>query len=270
MKRIVLCADDFALNQQASQGIIALARSGRLSATSVMVLAPRWSQDAAGLRELRGRIDVGLHLDWTSDFALAQGHGMSLGAVMRRAVLRGLDEARARVVIERQLDAFELHWKAPPDHVDGHQHVQQFDGIRQALVAALRQRYGAPLPYLRVSRVVATGLAFKSRIITAMGASDLQRLADGAQIAHAKWLVGSYDFAPEPTRYARLMQLWLGDAPDGCIIMCHPAQPGAQDDPIAAARAVESDYLASAAWPAALQQNQAVLARGAGLFGAAG
>jgi predicted glycoside hydrolase/deacetylase ChbG (UPF0249 family) len=34
----------------------------------------------------------------------------------------------ARVVIERQLDAFEAHWKAPPDYVDGHQHVQQIDG----------------------------------------------------------------------------------------------------------------------------------------------
>ncbi|MFT7116284.1 MAG: putative glycoside hydrolase/deacetylase ChbG (UPF0249 family), partial [Rhodoferax sp.] len=77
MKGVILCADDFAVHAGASRGIAELALLGRLSATSVMVLSPRWTQDVALLQDLRDRIDVGLHLDWTSDFALDAGHGCS-------------------------------------------------------------------------------------------------------------------------------------------------------------------------------------------------
>ena len=151
---IIVCADDFAVNQSASLGIAKLLALGRLSATSVMVLSPRWATDVALLQGVRGQVDVGLHLDWTSDFAAAAGHGLSLGHAMRRAVLGGFDVVQARSVIAHQLDLFEAYWQAPPDYVDGHQHVQQFAGIRQALVAVLQQRYGAQAvpPYLRISR----------------------------------------------------------------------------------------------------------------------
>jgi len=89
-RRVVLCADDYALSAAVSQGIAALAEAGRLSATSAMVLSPRWREDAARLAPLRNRLDVGLHLDWTSDFAREAGHGLGLGATMLRAALAGL------------------------------------------------------------------------------------------------------------------------------------------------------------------------------------
>ena len=92
---------------------------GRISATSAMVLSPRWAADAPLLQDLRGQLDVGLHLDWTSDFAVAAGYGLSLGRAMAKALMGGFNRDAARVVIERQLDAFEAAWKAPPDHVDG-------------------------------------------------------------------------------------------------------------------------------------------------------
>jgi predicted glycoside hydrolase/deacetylase ChbG (UPF0249 family) len=79
---VVLCADDYAAHASVSQGILDLARRGRLSATSVMVLSERWPQDASPLRELSDRIDVGLHLDFTSPMAVAAGHGRGLGALM--------------------------------------------------------------------------------------------------------------------------------------------------------------------------------------------
>jgi len=63
LKNIVLCADDFALNAQVSEAITQLAGAQRISATSAMVLSPRWREDAARLKEVRGQIDVGLHLD---------------------------------------------------------------------------------------------------------------------------------------------------------------------------------------------------------------
>lgn len=254
------------MNEAASQGIAALARAGRISATSVMVLSPRWAQDAALLQELRGQIDVGLHLDWTSAFARAAGHGVSLTHAMLNALLGGFSPMAARVVIERQLDTFEAVWQAAPDHIDGHQHVQQFAGIRQALVAAVQHRYPAgQRPYLRVSTCVAADRSLKTRVISGMGAHALARLARSAGIGCAPALAGIYGFAGGEQRYRELMARWLHSAPAGSIVMCHPALRAEAGDEIGAARAWEHAYLASDAFSQALTGAGVVLARGAQL-----
>jgi predicted glycoside hydrolase/deacetylase ChbG (UPF0249 family) len=264
LKGVILCADDFAVHEPASQGIAELARRGRLSATSVMVLSPRWPRDVALLHELRGRIDVGLHLDWTSDFAISAGHGLSLGAAMRKAVLGGFDRVAARTVIERQLDAFEAQWRAPPDYVDGHQHVQQFAGLRDALVAALASRYGAnnPRPYLRISRAPAGAADLKGRIIAVLGAARLDALARGAGLPSSPALSGIYDFSGDQARYAGLMRGWLDGAPAGSIIMCHPALSPEPGDVIGAARVREFAYLGGDGFAEALAQARVQLLRG--------
>lgn len=263
-KALIICADDFAVHHSASQGIAALARAGRISATSAMVLSPRWAQDVALLHDLRGQIDVGLHLDWTSDFALAAGHGLSLGAAMRRAVLGGFDQSQACTVIERQLDLFEAHWQAVPDYVDGHQHVQQFGGIRQALVAVLARRYGALVikPYLRMSRPPAGAADLKGRVIAWMGANALEKIATTQGIKRATALLGIYNFTGSPADYAHLMARWLAQAPAGAIIMCHPAQACEPGDEIGAARVQEFDYLSGPVFARALDAAGVMPTRG--------
>ncbi len=263
LKPVVLCADDFAVNASASRGIAQLAALGRISATSAMVLSPRWSQDVALLQDLRGRIDVGLHLDWTSEFAEASGHGLSLGKAMLKAVLGGFDQATARDVIECQLEAFEACWQAPPDYVDGHQHVQQFAGIREALVQALDRRYGASQlkPYLRISRAPPALADLKSRVISVMGADALELIAAHAGITGARALLGIYDFSGDEARYAGLMAAWLRAAPPLSIIMCHPALKAEAGDVIGAARAQEFAYLSGADFPQALANAGVQLAR---------
>lgn len=266
-RRIVLCADDFALHAGVSRGIVALARRQRLSATSAMVLSPRWREDAAALRELRGTLDVGLHLDWTSRFALQAGHGLSLGAALLRGATLGFAPARARAVMARQLDAFEQHWGAAPDHIDGHQHVQQFDGIRQALVALVAQRYGPAAPYLRVSRPQRGLSDVKSQVIAAMGARGLQRLARGAGLGCASLLGGVYDFGGDAAAYALRMDGWLQAAPEGLLLMCHPADAPEPGDDVGAARVHEYAHLASASFAAQLAHHGVALVRGAALYG---
>ena len=263
---LVLCADDFALSENVSRAIASLAAQGRLSATSAMVLSPRWREDAALLQPLRGQIDVGLHLDWTSAFAVAAGHGQPLPALMLRAALGGLRADAVRTVVERQLDAFEAHWQAPPDHIDGHQHVQQFRGIREALVEAVQRRYPAQRPWLRVSLAPPGQRDFKARTIAAWGARALVRQAERARVPHAALMSCIYDFSGDSAAYAQHMQRWLRDAPAGTVLMCHPAERADADDPIGAARAREGAYLASAAFPQALDYARVRLARGHLLF----
>ncbi len=263
-KGVIICADDFAVHHSASAGIAELARLHRISAASAMVLSPHWAQDVALLQDLRGQIDVGLHLDWTSDFAKAAGHGWSLGAAMRRSVLGGFDTRQAATVIERQLDLFEANWHAAPDYVDGHQHVQQFAGIRDALVAVLARRYGALAvkPYLRVSRPPQGTADLKGRVIARMGANALEKIAATAGFKRAAALLGIHNFSGSPADYARLMTRWLAQAPPGAIIMCHPAQACEPGDEIGVSRVQEFAYLAGPEFVAALATAGVVPVRG--------
>ena len=200
-KNVVLCADDFALSASVSEAIVQLAQAQRISATSAMVLSPRWREDAARLKALRGQIDVGLHLDWTSEFAVRQGHGHSLGLTMLRSVWPedwgGLHTHNVEAEIERQLDAFESAWQAPPDHIDGHQHVQQFRTIRRALLKVMARRYAGRQPYLRVSRPPAGQANFKGLVMATWGSQALSREAVLQHIPCSPALSGIYDLFDE-------------------------------------------------------------------------
>lgn len=267
MKHLILNADDYAFNAAVSRGIVALAQKGRLSATSAMTLSPRWAKDAPALAELRGQIDVGLHLDWTSPFAAADGHGKSLPKAMLQAVLGGSNIVAAKAVIERQLDAFEQVWQAPPSHIDGHQHVHQFKGIRDALVDVMAQRYsGLPSdqkPYLRISKGASSWLNVKANVIAALNSNAIKNIAIKAGITPATGLFGIYNFEGSEADFGKLMSQWMRSAREATIIMCHPAQGDLDafdpDDGISQARQREFNYLASDAFLQALEAAQVSL-----------
>jgi chitin disaccharide deacetylase len=244
-RRTLICADDFAYNAACSNAIAHLALARTIDATSAMVLSPRWAQDAPKLHPVRGTLSVGLHLDWTSEYAVAAGHGMGLGAAMLRAYLVGFNVDKARVVIAKQLDLFEAQWGAAPDHIDGHQHVQQFAGIREALVLEMLQRYPTAKPWLRISNPGPRNLSLKTAVIGAMGALRLEALALQAGIPVRTHLSGMYNFSGGAARYGKLLEGWQHAAPKGSVIMCHPATAAEDGDSIGPARVWEYHVLAA-------------------------
>jgi predicted glycoside hydrolase/deacetylase ChbG (UPF0249 family) len=261
-KPVIVCADDFAFNEPVSLAVMELARLGRVSATSAMVLSPRWPGDAAMLRDVRGMIDVGLHLDWTSPLAVAAGHGMSLGRAMFRSLTGGFDATHVTRVIARQLDAFEAGWKAAPDHVDGHQHVHQFAGIREPLLELLDRRYGAGAgPYLRISHPVAGG-GMKGAVIGFMGATAMAAALRVRARRASPALTGLYGFDGSEADYAEHALGWLRDAPAGAVLMCHPASEALPGDEIGAARCREFAFWRSDRASEVLGQAGAAPARG--------
>lgn len=277
MKNLVLCADDFALSEPVSKAIVQLAQARRISATSAMVLSPRWPQDASSLKALRGQIDVGLHLDWTSEFARALGHGQKLGPLMLRSLLPeaggGLNMRSVEAEIERQLDAFESSWQAPPDHIDGHQHVQQFGVIRRALLKVMQRRYAGQQPYLRVSRPPAGQADLKGRVMAAWGSQALVREAAWLHIPCAPALSGIYDLFDEHLDYAALMDAWLAQVPESTLVMCHPGLPTLSEGQHAVpngdhayARVAEWQHLASDMFTQQLQHHHVRLVRGASVY----
>ncbi len=264
---VVICADDYAMTPEVSAGIIALAQQGRISATSAMTLSPHWPQWARQVPDLQQRIDVGLHLDWTSDFALQQGFGQPLGPLMLRSLLRRLRPQDVAGQIERQLDLFEQHANAAPDHIDGHQHVHQFPVLREALIKVLVRRYSpGQRPWLRVAQVACKPWEIKARIINAMGARALRALAEQHGLAHSEHLTGVYDFQGDTNGYRQQLQGWLGHLPPAAVLMCHPAQGFNPEAPFPHARIREQEVLSHPALEALLREQRIRIVRGSQLF----
>lgn len=262
-KRVLLCADDYALHPAVDTAVVALARQGRLSATSCMTTSPRWAEAARRLDAVPA-LARGLHLNMT------EGHGQpapTLGAVLRGAYARQLSPAQVRGQVTRQLDDFERVLGTPPDFIDGHQHVHQLPGVREVLLAVLAERYGAAAPWMRTT-VPATWRwgAGKAGVLALLGGWRLRRQLAAQGVPHNPAFAGVYGFdAPTPAAYGQHMDRWLAASPDGTLLMCHPADARVDGDAIADARMVEYTYLASDAFAGSLRKHGAqvgVLVRG--------
>lgn len=170
---VCICVDDFGLHPAVNDAVFALARRGRISATSAMVGGAGWTDGAARLRagELPA-LEVGLHLDLTEPLIRSGDLRMPLRRLIGASYARRLDAGRLRAEVERQLDAFESDLGRPPAYVDGHQHVHQLPQVRDALLSVLSARYpgGGRRPWLRATRPRAALAHPKAAVIAALGA----------------------------------------------------------------------------------------------------
>jgi predicted glycoside hydrolase/deacetylase ChbG (UPF0249 family) len=185
---------------------------------------------------------------------------------MWRSATAGWHPQYLQDAIEHQLDAFERHWQKAPDHVDGHQHVHQMNGVRQALLTVLQRRYTVNRPWLRVSRTPSALTSAKAKLVDAWGGHTLVRTLMSTGWPSAHCLVGMYDFSRLPQTYAQAMPHWLAHAPDTSVLMCHPARTPDPSDPIGTARLHEYAYLASSSFMHALSRAKVEQARGSALF----
>src|SRR5437763_1864077 len=105
MKRIAICIDDYGLHPAIDDAVLALAQQGRVTATSCMVGAPAWAQDAPRLKSLfdDSRIDAGLHIDFT-EYPTRSAIRRSVNQWMFGTMLHRVDRAAIRTEIRAQLD----------------------------------------------------------------------------------------------------------------------------------------------------------------------
>lgn len=261
IRHVALCVDDFALHAGIDAAVLLLAGQRRINAVSCIVTAKRWRAAGAALRELdQEATDVGLHVDLT-EHPFDAAVGGSLSACIARAWTRRLPRARLRAEIEAQIDAFEAVTGRPPAHVDGHQHVHQFPGVREALIEALSARYPpAQRPWLR-STQPPPGAGVKARIIDGLGGAALRALARDAGLTTSGRMLGVRAFDADRRRYLKALAVWLAAARDGDVLVCHPALPTAGvDDPIAPARHLEAEVLCGEAFAQMLAGAGIVLA----------
>jgi chitin disaccharide deacetylase len=268
IKGIALCVDDFGLHEGVNEAALSLAKNSRISAIGCMVGAPTWRQSHGALSSIdRQRVDVGLHLDFI-EYPLNLKSRHSLRAVIAKSYTGALNAASVREEIAAQLNAFEKAMGAPPDFIDGHQHVHQLPVIRTQLLAELELRYATARPWLRNTRGSKPSLSlsegiegfmhwFKPQVIQALGAAALMSNAAKLGYARNKSFGGIYNFSTDPNRYPRLMASWLKIAQPGELLMCHPSAPSAHaasSDVIYAARQIEFAFLGSAQFTDLLMQ----------------
>lgn len=254
---IILCADDYALTDGVSRAIGELAAAQRLSATSVLVTSAHWPASAPRLCAHRGHLSVGLHLDLTFAGPLGPMPRLApsarfprLRGLLVRALLGLLDSEEIRAEIERQLDRFEQGMRAPPDHIDGHQHVHILSGVRQVLLETVRRRYTSQLPLIRnpsdrPGAIAARGVAVpKALALSALAlgfahaARDLHVPINDSFAGVSKFDVG------EP--YANELYAALSHPGRRHLVMCHPGHPDAElaaRDPVVERRRTEYDAL---------------------------
>ena len=268
---IILCADDFAMTNGISRGIIELAEAGRISATSAMTTQPHWPSHATWLARVRGHIATGLHLNLTLGAPLGpiprlapNGRFGSIGEVTARAMLGLIDRRELRAEIERQFAAFESELGFAPDHVDGHQHVHALPIIRTVLIDVLATRYAhrpqRPLlrnPADRRARIVTRGGARRKALTLAAFSAGFAAAARSAGFTCNDGFGGVTDFSASNVAV---------DFAAACrapgprhLVMCHPGfvdDELARIDPVTIRRQCEYDDLMRGAFPATIWRPQ--------------
>ena len=247
-KRVIVCGDDFGMNADIDEGMIALADMGRISAVSCLALGPTFAANARRLDERN--VDIGLHVNLTESLGAEAVPMPSLGKLIFNAYAGRLDTGWVQSQLTLQFDAFEAAFGRAPDYVDGHQHVHQLPGIRDQVLLQLKRRQGAHRPWLRQT---APGMlcgipvkeSIKARVIGALGAGALARQASRNGLRTNRRLLGVYGFEGGKRRYADLLQNWLFNARDGDLLMCHPAVRVQEGNPMSSQRRAEFDVLAS-------------------------
>lgn len=267
----VLCADDYALSPPVSRAVLALAEAGRISALSCMTASRFWPEHGAWLKDMRDRVDIGLHLTLVDEAPLTpmprlapDGRLPSVGRLIAKSYARTLDLGEVAAELDAQIDAFMAVMGRPPAHIDGHLHTHVLPGIRDLVLAKARSL--TPRPWLRnvhdsFAAISRRGVAVpKAGFISFLGggfAAAAQDLKDKLNAGFS----GVYAFAHEPVDYAGLFPRFLQARGRRHVILCHPGSAG---DPRAAwdrQRAVEYDFLAGPAFGALLAQHGLTVAR---------
>lgn len=268
----VLCADDYGLSAPVSRAILALAKSGRISALSCMCASPLWPEHGPWLREVADRVDVGLHLTLVDEPPLTamprmapEGRLPSIGRLIAKSYAGTLALGEIAAELDAQLAAFVTVLGRPPAHIDGHLHAHVLPGIRDIVLA--RARALTPRPWLRnvhdsLGAISRRGIAVpKAGFIAALGRGFAAAAAGDLRDRLNTGFSGVYAFSATPADYAALFPRFLEARGRRHMILCHPGETG---DPLAAwdrCRAAEYEFLAGQGFGAFLAERGLKIAR---------
>lgn len=267
-----LCADDYGLSPAVSEGIRNALAAKRLSATSAMTNRAGWPQAAHALSKIDHKAEIGVHLNLTLGAPLqpmaqfAPQNFPSIGAIIRSARAGSLPEAEVRAEIARQLNAFEDAMGAPPDFIDGHQHVHILPYIRTWLLEELSRRNVPEHFWIRDSgdalwRILWRGTQWtKACVVSYLARHFAQDCAQFGFETNGSFAgFSAFDAAAD---YRDEFAAALRAAGPRHLIMCHPGHVDdelAALDPVQVTRETELAFLLSDDFTTALDKAGAAL-----------
>jgi predicted glycoside hydrolase/deacetylase ChbG (UPF0249 family) len=275
MTRIWLCADDYGISPSVNAAIRDLLVRGRINATSVMVVAPSFHRaEALALQALNTttrHVAIGLHVTLSAPFRplsegfrpLRDGAFPSLPALLMRACLRSLERDALTAEITRQVRSFTEHFGRPPDFIDGHQHVQLFPQVREALLAVARRE--APQAWVRQcgrARAPIRALGDRKGLLLDILSQGFRRRAAAEGVRTNPAFAGTYTFGDQ-ANFADTFPQFLDGLPDGSVVMCHPGFVDLELqklDPLTTLREQEYAFFVQDSFPGLLARHGVALA----------
>jgi len=233
-RRIWLCADDYGISPGVNRAIRDLIESGRLNATSAMVVGPAIGREEVNALKASAKANprcaIGLHATLTAPFRPLTMHFRPLDGglflphtkLLRRGLTGRLDFELIDTELTVQLETFADLFGGPPDFVDGHQHVQLYPGVREAFLAAVKR--AAPNAWIRQcgrNRPWTQRLDQPKALVLDVLSAQFRRRAARAKLTFNPAFAGAYDFSKEP-EFGALMRQFLQEMPEGGVVMCHP------------------------------------------------
>jgi len=275
MTRIWLCADDYGISPSVNAAIRDLVVRGRINAASVMVLAPSFHRAEAlalsALNTTTPRVAIGLHLTLTAPYRplcagfapLRDGAFVSLESLLVRAVLRCLNGDALTAEIARQVRAFVAQFGRAPDFIDGHQHVQLFPQVRDAVLAVAKR--DAPNAWVRQCGRAAAAqrdLGDRKGVLIDLLSRGFRRRAAALGVRTNPAFAGTYAFHGRAD-FAAMFPRFLECLPDGGVVMCHPGFVDAELqrlDPLTTLREQEYAFFIGDSFPGLLARHGIALA----------
>jgi chitin disaccharide deacetylase len=271
-----LIADDYAMTAGVSRGIIRLLEHGRLSGAGAMTNRPHWKGWSNAFRGFHNTADLGVHLNLTLGTPLTampkfapSGHFPAIGDIAKGALSLQLPIDEISAEITAQLDAFEKAVDARPDFIDGHQHVHGLPGVRRALFAVLKERYGkGHRPWLRdpsdsLVRIVKRGRNMQKALAVASLTSGFSSAAKKAGFLTNDSFAGFSVFDPK-TDYAIDFASYLLTPGTRHLVMCHPGEVDDEIrklDPVVETRPQELAFLLGEQAPELMRKANLSLGR---------
>jgi predicted glycoside hydrolase/deacetylase ChbG (UPF0249 family) len=234
-RRLLVVADDYGIGPATSAGILALCRSGPVTATVLLTNSPYAEAAVRAWRAACPPADLGWHPALTLDRPVApagqvaslvghDGRFHSLGGLMMRLGLKKIRPTEVYAEFAAQLDRFRELTGQWPAVVNSHHHIQVFPLIGAALRAVLRDL--GIRPYLRRVReplrslALVPGARLKRAFLTMKGRRESRRQSVEG-FPGADFLAGITD--PPCVRRSEFFARWLRRCPGEVVeLTCHP------------------------------------------------
>src|SRR5439155_27164860 len=194
---------------------------------------------------------------------LRDGAFLPLGTLLLRAGLRSLERDALDREITRQVRVFMEQFGRPPDFIDGHQHVQLFPQIRDALLTVARRE--APAAWVRqCGRPLSSRHVLDDRkgLLLDVLSRGFPRRAAALGVRTNPAFAGTYTFRGQAD-FANTFPQFLHGLPNGSVVMCHPGfvDPELQQlDPLTTLRVQEYAFFVQDSFQGLLARHGVALA----------